>query len=618
MKFAALGLACLGSIGISRAQLAGDGAPLPRVNIVDGAGIDLRSGRRTGTDGAASIGPKESTVSVSVGATGATGSIPLWGYMYYSCAPDETGQNPCATPVTEFSMDGQNDWSEPSLGGGGSFFYSTSDGALTDGAVEGGKIYDIFRRKDGISLYFRRTSGTPNQWDLNPIRGYLEKTILPNGEVYTYNYQNPPTITNTKPVDYRPARPVSIKGSTGLEIRLTQPSGNSQNIALVNNAYVNCGDITAQCEASDVAWPGIQQTGLPEAGGTATFPGASVVSYGPTTLGQIVRHTPSGTPIYEVSNTLTDAAGNVKTQYRVRASDTSSCFELYVTRKVVTPDGPWSYVFKVNPVAVSESGSVGCVVYEGSSTAPDGSTTSFKGDEFTDQLGRKTKYHFWYAYFPSYPFWLPMARGLEGIEYPDGRKVSFEYDQRRNVEKVTEYPRQGSNLAPKVWKWDYPDDCLPTTILMCNKPSTVTDPNNNTTTYTYSVDHGGILTEVGPLVGSVSAAKKYSYAQKYAWLKNAGAGYGQASTPIWVKTEERHCQTSALDLVNGTCSAGAADLVITSYEYQAGNASTPSNVWLKGVAVSANGQVLRTCRGYNKLGDKISETSPRAGSTSCN
>jgi hypothetical protein len=38
---------------------------------------------------------------------------------------------------------------------------------------------------------------------------------------------------------------------------------------------------------------------------------------------------------------------------------------------------------------------------------------------------------------------------------------------------------------------------------------------------------------------------------------------------------------------------------------------------MRGVVVTADGQSLRTCYGYNKFGDKISETSPRAGLGGC-
>jgi hypothetical protein len=38
---------------------------------------------------------------------------------------------------------------------------------------------------------------------------------------------------------------------------------------------------------------------------------------------------------------------------------------------------------------------------------------------------------------------------------------------------------------------------------------------------------------------------------------------------------------------------------------------------LRGVAVTADGQTLRTCYGYDRDGNKISETKPRAGLAVC-
>jgi hypothetical protein len=57
--------------------------------------------------------------------------------------------------------------------------------------------------------------------------------------------------------------------------------------------------------------------------------------------------------------------------------------------------------------------------------------------------------------------------------------------------------------------------------------------------------------------------------------------------------------------------------VVVSYEYEAGNASTPSNLLLKGKVVSADGGVQRSCYGYDNEGNRIWETRPRAALTVC-
>ena len=127
---------------------------------------------------------------------------------------------------------------------------------------------------------------------------------------------------------------------------------------------------------------------------------------------------------------------------------------------------------------------------------------------------------------------------------------------------------------------------------------------------------------MGPAVGGVNPAKKYAYAQRYAWLKNAGGTYSQAATPVWLRTEERSCKSSNLDLAAGTCGGGATDLIVTSYDYGPNSSSVGNNLLLRGVAVTAadgDGTVktFRTCYGYDDQGNKIWETAPKAGLAAC-
>ena len=148
----------------------------------------------------------------------------------------------------------------------------------------------------------------------------------------------------------------------------------------------------------------------------------------------------------------------------------------------------------------------------------------------------------------------------------------------------------------------------------CNQPTSLTDANGNVTTFTYDATHGGVLTKTGPAVGGVSPMTRYYYAQREAWLRS-GAGYAKTGEPIWLKSEEYSCRTSTLDPVAGTCSVGAGDLVRTLYDY--GPDTGPNNLWLRGVAVEADGQTLRTCYQYDELGRRIAETKPLGTGATC-
>lgn len=93
----------------------------------------------------------------------------------------------------------------------------------------------------------------------------------------------------------------------------------------------------------------------------------------------------------------------------------------------------------------------------------------------------------------------------------------------------------------------------------------------------------------------------------------AGTAYVQATTPVWLLTRERFCRTTAPAGAN--CTGGAADEVVTDYDY--GPNSGPNNLLLRGLAVTADGETLRTCYTYDALGRRISETKPAANLSVC-
>lgn len=216
---------------------------------------------------------------------------------------------------------------------------------------------------------------------------------------------------------------------------------------------------------------------------------------------------------------------------------------------------------------------------------------------------------------------------LTEYEFPEGNKITLQYD-RNNIFRRTGTPKPGSGEAPIVQTATYPltrfdppnnflrpVGCVAASQKLCDKPITITDGRDHVTDYTYDAAHGGVLTETGPAAANgVRPSKQYSYVQRHAWIGAAGGGYVQAATPIWLLNDERHCRNSA---PSGAGCAVPSDLVVTSYEYENGNASTPSNLLLKGVAVTADGQTLRTCYGYDQWGQKISESKPLAGLGAC-
>ena len=117
-----------------------------------------------------------------------------------------------------------------------------------------------------------------------------------------------------------------------------------------------------------------------------------------------------------------------------------------------------------------------------------------------------------------------------------------------------------------------------------------------------------MLTETGPADGNgVIAQKRYSYVQRSARLLGGSA----AGPTVWLLDRMSLCRTG--NPGGSGCALGADDEVVTAYEYG------PDNLQLLGQAVIADGQTLRTCFAYDRLGRRVSETGPEgtAAWTSC-
>lgn len=199
---------------------------------------------------------------------------------------------------------------------------------------------------------------------------------------------------------------------------------------------------------------------------------------------------------------------------------------------------------------------------------------------------------------------------LHSKTLPDGMKATYLYDIYDNVRQTTIEPNSGSSLAPIVTSATF--DC--SNMVWCNKPTSTTDGRQNTTTFTYSSVHGGILTKTSPAVDGVTPQTRYSYTARYAWSLNGSGGYIQAASPIWLLTQESFCKTGAPS-ASGVGCAVAGEEVVTTYDY--GPDSGPNNLLLRGKVEDTGGLSLRTCYTYDNLGRNISETAPRAGLTAC-
>ena len=75
----------------------------------------------------------------------------------------------------------------------------------------------------------------------------------------------------------------------------------------------------------------------------------------------------------------------------------------------------------------------------------------------------------------------------------------------------------------------------------------------------------------------------------------------------WLLNNEKTCRKSATS--GNSCSGG--DEIVTQYQYD------PKNLFRIGMAVTADGRTLRTCYQYDKYGNQIGVTEPRADLSTC-
>lgn len=210
--------------------------------------------------------------------------------------------------------------------------------------------------------------------------------------------------------------------------------------------------------------------------------------------------------------------------------------------------------------------------------------------------------------------------------YPESNILQIDRDSLGNAAFITEVPKVGSGLNPKVSRQIFQGGSAPNTLcgfattVLCDKPIARIDANNNQTDFTYDPVHGGLLTKTLPAVQVdatgplIRPQTRYEYAQRYAWIKNSSGTYSQAGSPVWVLVRERSCRKTAAS--GQTCAGGAADEVITDYDYGP-TSGAANNLLLRGVAVTADGQTLRSCYSYDANGRKLSETQPKAGLAVC-
>jgi len=197
------------------------------------------------------------------------------------------------------------------------------------------------------------------------------------------------------------------------------------------------------------------------------------------------------------------------------------------------------------------------------------------------------------------------------VVYREGQSETYNYDDRGNVLTKITHPKPGSSLSPVTVEANYSSGCNNQKV--CNKPNWVADAQGNRTDYVYHSPSGQVASITQPAdAQGVRPQVRYRYEQRYARYYNSQGQMVRASDPVWVRVEERYCQTS--QATASGCAKNGDEVVI---EYRYGASSQPNNLNLTERLIHSDGEVRRACYQYDRYGNRIGEIAPTAGQTSC-
>ena len=441
----------------------------------------------------------------------------------------------------------------------------------------------VLTLQDGEVRTYGVPSGTSSVW-------VLVSRVEPNGVTWTYQWQPGPTLGSW--------RPISVTNNLGFSVSL-----------------VYLSDVTSSAD-----WDFVKTVNFYNLAISTTVP---VSTASRTRISNGIQAVTTGGQVWNVIGLTAPAAPDTyysNTQFQVKTPSSSTTnlsynavtlkistlptVNMHVTTSAVNNGLTYNYDF-------SMSNATGSYIGETKVTDPLNNVLDLQYTYYTSPLSQ--------AAFPL-KVTDPLTRSTQyatngyiitSVTRPAGDQDVYGYDGRYNVTSITHVAIPGSGLVNRVEYAAFPSSC--TNTITCNRPTSTTDANNNTTQYTYDPTHGGVLTETLPAVNGISPVKRYSYVQRYAWISNGAGGYVHAASPVWLKNDERTCRTTAT--VGNACSGGSADELVNTYEY--GPDSGPNNLLLRGLTVSSGGQSLRTCYTYDASGNKISETKPLGTGGSC-
>jgi len=222
---------------------------------------------------------------------------------------------------------------------------------------------------------------------------------------------------------------------------------------------------------------------------------------------------------------------------------------------------------------------------------------------------------------------LGLSRGMgvdnsgrvTSVGYPEGNGTVWTYvaTNRGNISEKRTRAKQGSGLADMVITAGYDAICLnPKT---CNRPNWIKDAKGAQIDYTYSPDHGGVLTETGPAITDpvngqqVRPQTRYGYTLLYPKVKDS-SGNLVNSMPVWRLTKISTFRTATA--ANPAACVGTVNETVTEYAYNSNNLFKTSETVRAGnadtaQAYSATNVWATTTYSYDAYGNAVAVDGPR-------
>ena len=437
---------------------------------------------------------------------------------------------------------------------------------------------------------------------------YASTIIKPNGEKFTYSYLV--IYGNGCEVAHRLQ---SVRNNFGYMIHYDYASDDQRSlnwrlpisVILINGAVDYCPDTALRCSALTQNWPklSLSRSTQPH---TANWTDSVIGPDGGVT---VYNHS----YIENDYPTLTISKNGLE----VLKQTYNTCCQPFAPKwwvSSVKRDGEfWIYT---HPGAVADP------LITVQRANPLGGTKIVSSDKYakihsiTDENGRVNRYLYDLNNL-SQPYLLRYKVRPEGTLDGSGNPLSdytkYDYDARGNIVQTTVVAKAGSGLANIVTSTGFDATC--SNRKTCNQPNWTRDALGRQTDFTYDPNHGGVLSQIAPAPtsGAARPLKLNTYAQRWAWIKNASGVLVQSPDPVWLITSSTECQTAAGS--NSPVCDSAAPQTVTNYEY--GASGTGEAMLVKGIAVSSGGMTFRTCYAYDVFHRRVSETKPNANLQVC-